>query len=85
LEETLAKQNVQKIGIPCEEQQVLDADVLRTRADIEIFRTKEWRQVLCDVLQNFCLSHDVPYKQGMNEVNIRKKLLDYGFCFLIPY
>jgi hypothetical protein len=58
----------------CEEQQVLDADVHRTRADVEEFRSTAWRQAVRHILQRFCLSHSVQYKQGMNEVTCR--------CFL---
>ena len=52
----------------CEEQQVLDADVPRTRSDVEEFRTTAWRTSVRNILQKFCLAHSVQYKQGMNEV-----------------
>lgn len=41
---------------------------MRTRADSEEFRSSHWRQSLSDILQNFCLKHNIQYKQGMNEV-----------------
>lgn len=52
----------------CEEQQVLDADVHRTRADVEEFRSTAWRSAVRNILQKFCVSHKIQYKQGMNEV-----------------
>jgi hypothetical protein len=60
--------DIEKITVDCEEQHVLDADINRTRSDVEEFRRPEWRTALADILQNFCLSHNVQYKQGMNEV-----------------
>lgn len=57
-------------GQICREQQVLEADVPRTRGDMEEFRTSEYRKVLFDILHSFCLKHDIQYKQGMNEVTI---------------
>lgn len=53
---------------PCREQQVLEADVPRTRGDIEEFRSKLWRKNMTDILQSFCIKHNVQYKQGMNEI-----------------
>lgn len=61
----------------CEEQHVLEADVKRTRAEIEQFRSASWRQALRDILQTFSLMHNTPYKQGMNE-------LLAPFIFLCP-
>jgi len=52
----------------CREQNVLEADVRRTRGDIDMFRTQEWSGCLTNLLQQFCLSHDIQYKQGMNEI-----------------
>lgn len=52
----------------CMEQQVLMADVIRTRGDIDSFRTEEWRDTLRSMLQYFCVVHKIQYKQGMNEV-----------------
>ena len=52
----------------CKEQQVLDADVPRTRSDIEEFRSTLWRSSLHSILYKFCISHNIQYKQGMNEV-----------------
>ena len=60
--------DIEKINVDCEEQHVLEADINRTRADVEEFRSLEWRRAVKDILQNFCLSHNVQYKQGMNEV-----------------
>ncbi len=54
---------------PCDEQHVLEADVIRTRGDIEEFRTSEYRQTVTNILQSFCLRHSIQYKQGMNEVS----------------
>jgi hypothetical protein len=54
----------------CEEQQVLDADVPRTRSDVEDFRSTAWRHAVKVILQKFCVSHGVQYKQGMNEVRV---------------
>jgi len=53
----------------CKEQQVLDADVPRTRSDIEEFRSTSWRSSLHRILHKFCISHNIQYKQGMNEVS----------------
>eukprot|EP01041_Mallomonas_annulata_P002101 gene2101-4106_t len=46
---------------PCEEQHVLEADVKRTRADMEVFRSTSWRQAVMKILQVFCISHKVQY------------------------
>ena len=54
----------------CDEQQVLEADVHRTRAEVENFRSQSWREALKNILQRFCLVHGIQYKQGMNEVSI---------------
>ena len=45
--------------IPCMEQHVLEADVRRTRGDIESFRSKDWLLVVTQVLQKFCVKHGV--------------------------
>jgi hypothetical protein len=63
---------------PCDEQHVLEADVIRTRGDIEEFRTSEYRQTVTNILQSFCLRHSIQYKQGMNEVR------NSGKCMLDP-
>lgn len=55
---------------PCDEQHVLEADVRRTRSDMEDFRSSSWRKFVNDILQRFCLKHGVQYKQGMNEVSV---------------
>ena len=52
----------------CDEQHVLEADVKRTRADMDEFRSTAYRQVITIILQSFCLKHNIQYKQGMNEV-----------------
>jgi hypothetical protein len=52
----------------CREQQVLEADVPRTRGDVEEFRSKLWRKNMTDILQSFCVNHNIQYKQGMNEI-----------------
>lgn len=52
----------------CGEQHVLEADVHRTRAEIETLRTPETRKLIKIILQKFCLDHEIQYKQGMNEV-----------------
>lgn len=44
---------------PCEEQQVLAADVPRTRAYVQLFQTKEAQKALTTILQTFCLKHNV--------------------------
>jgi hypothetical protein len=61
--------DVENATINCEEQQVLDADVPRTRADVEGFRSTAWRKSVGVILQKFCVSHSIQYKQGMNEVS----------------
>jgi len=61
----------------CEEQHVLEADVKRTRAEIEQFRSATWRKALKDILQTFSLMQNTPYRQGMNE-------LLAPFIFLLP-
>lgn len=53
---------------PCSEQHVLEADVKRTRSEMEVFRSDEWRLSVMNILQSFCVNHDVQYKQGMNEI-----------------
>ncbi len=55
-------------NMTCSEQQVLDADLKRTRAEIDGFRTSEWQLLLSSIMKNFCIDHGVDYKQGMNEV-----------------
>lgn len=68
--ETLSTKGITKLpDRNCEEQHVLEADVHRTRADVEAFTSSEMRGLLKLILQKFCLSHSVQYKQGMNEVN----------------
>ena len=52
----------------CLEQHVLEADVKRTRGNMDEFRRIEWRKSVFDVLQFFCLKYNIQYKQGMNEV-----------------
>jgi hypothetical protein len=53
---------------PCGEQHVLEADVHRTRAEIDLFRQEDVREYIRILLQKFCLDHEIQYKQGMNEV-----------------
>jgi len=53
---------------PCREQHVLENDVLRTRADMPVFRTGEATTLMRRLLQRFCLQQNVEYKQGMNEI-----------------
>lgn len=53
---------------PCQEQHVLEADVSRTRADLEDFRSTLVRQMITSVLQDFCNKYSIEYKQGMNEI-----------------
>ncbi len=55
-------------NVECKESHVLEADVKRTRADIEEFRSASWRNSLTVILQTFCSKHSIQYKQGMNEV-----------------
>jgi hypothetical protein len=45
----------------CMEQQVLEADVGRTRSEINEFRTPLWRESLQEALRSFCLEHRVQY------------------------
>ena len=52
----------------CIEQHVLEADIKRTRADIDIFCTTLHRNNIQIILQTFCIKHSIQYKQGMNEV-----------------
>jgi hypothetical protein len=54
--------------IDCLEKVVLQADVHRTRSDVEECRSPQWQEQLSVVLQTFCLNRSVSYKQGMNEV-----------------
>lgn len=63
----------------CDEQQVLDADVHRTRADVEEFRSTAWRQAVRTILQKFCVTHGVQYKQGMNEVRFVKCISSFAY------
>ncbi len=49
---------------PCMEQQVLEADVKRTRGDVESFRSEIFQSNIKDILQGFCVKHGVQYKQG---------------------
>lgn len=53
---------------PCLEQHVLEADVRRTRATLEEFRSDPYQKAITCILQTFCLRHGVQYKQGMNEI-----------------
>ena len=34
------------------------------RADLEEFKSTLWRKTITDILQTFCVTHDVQYKQG---------------------
>ena len=52
----------------CDEQVVLEADVRRTRSELEDFRTPVFQTALQAMLQTFCLMHDVAYRQGMHEI-----------------
>ena len=52
----------------CKEQQVLHADLTRTRAEVPPFRTDLYRNMLHDIMRHFCVTHGVEYKQGMNEI-----------------
>jgi len=56
---------------PCAEQHVLEADVHRTRAEVEAFRSTSHRQLVKTILQKFCVDHKIQYKQGMNEVGLQ--------------
>ena len=53
---------------PCREQHVLENDVLRTRADMPVFRTSEATSLMLRLLQSFCLKQKIEYKQGMKEI-----------------
>lgn len=55
-------------GKACSEQHVLEADVKRTRSEMDVFRSDEWRVSVMNILQSFCINHEVQYKQGMNEI-----------------
>lgn len=66
----------------CDEQQVLDADVPRTRSDIEEFRSAAWRTSVKNILQKFCITHGVQYKQGMNEVLIVYRIVSLFWIVL---
>lgn len=67
--------NSKRIQRPdCKEQQVLEADIPRTRSDIEEFRSNSYRTSIGTILHHFCITHNVQYKQGMNEVS---KLVQY--------
>lgn len=74
---TVSIEEIKSATTPCDEQHVLEADVRRTRADIDEFRSASWRKSLTDILQNFCLKHNIQYKQGMNEVVA-------PFLFILP-
>jgi hypothetical protein len=52
----------------CLEQNVLEADVRRTRSEIEIFRSLMWRDKLKEMMLDFCVTTQTQYKQGMNEI-----------------
>jgi hypothetical protein len=52
----------------CVESQVLEADVKRTRSDMDEFRSAAYKKCINDILQYFCISNNVQYKQGMNEL-----------------
>lgn len=54
---------------PCLEQQVLEADIPRTRSDHEYFKRSTSKTLLKSILQKFCLDYNIQYKQGMNEVS----------------
>lgn len=47
---------------------MLEADIRRTRANIEEYRSPEYQAALKNILQSFCLGRAVQYKQGMNEI-----------------
>jgi len=50
------------------QKRTLDADVPRTRADVELFRSDTTRELLERVLIRFCRSQRLSYKQGLNEL-----------------
>ncbi|KAJ1382727.1 hypothetical protein B484DRAFT_411367, partial [Ochromonadaceae sp. CCMP2298] len=60
--------DVEAAQVDCREMQVLEADIPRTRADVEEFRSVHWRLSVRTILQRFCVQHGVKYTQGMNEV-----------------
>lgn len=43
----------------CMEQQVLEADIGRTRSEVSEFRTPLWRESLQEILRAFCIEHRV--------------------------
>ena len=55
-------------SITCVESHVLEADVKRTRSDMDDFRSAAYKKCINDILQHFCISNNVQYKQGMNEL-----------------
>lgn len=54
--------------INCEEHHVLLADAKRTRQDIEEFQYADYQYQLTNVLNTFCVSNNICYKQGMNDI-----------------
>lgn len=59
---------LQRTKLLCDEHAVLLADIKRTRQDMPSFRTSEYSNALCEILNCFCVEHSIQYKQGMNEV-----------------
>ena len=52
----------------CDEYNVLQADIRRTRQEVDQFSSDLYCNVLTDLLNTFCFEHGVKYKQGMNEI-----------------
>lgn len=77
-EDTL-NSSIEEPLVACAEQHVLEADVHRTRAEVEQFRTESHRHLVKTILQKFCVDHKIQYKQGMNEVYC----LSFNFRFIL--
>ena len=56
------------LAMPAEEERVLDADVPRTRRELEYFRKPAVQEALTSLLAKWCMSHDTKYRQGLNEI-----------------
>lgn len=79
------EKNIEPPDSDCCEQQVLEADIHRTRTDCDSFRLESFRAVVKNLLQRFCIANNIPYKQGMNEVRTYVLLIELALDHsLIP-
>ena len=50
------------------------ADLKRTRADVEVFRSSAWRLALKHLLQQFCLSHRIQVGAALGDQSTAEQI-----------